>query len=86
MSVGIDKIETTARYAGYEVCIIDVNEYQDFPIANVFSLGEPFPNGKYDTDVLVELLRNVELGKCTCNPAGGDACLSCRIKDILGRI
>ena len=84
--IQVDAIETTAKYLEYKVCVTEVSDNVDFPIANVFSLGEPFPNGKYDTDVLVELLRNVELGECTCNPAGGDACLSCRIKDAMGRI
>ena len=82
----MDEIETTARYAGYEVCIIDIYEDRDFPIASVFSIGDPFPNDRYSIDVLVELLQDVKLGECTCNPAGGDACLSCRIKDAMGRI
>jgi len=84
--IQVDAIETTAWYLGYQVCITEVYEDQDFPTANVFSLNGEFPNGKHDTNVLIEQLRDIKLGECTCNPAGGDACLSCRIKDILGRI
>jgi len=82
--MNLEQMETTATYYHRKVIVNDVYWKDKFLMAKIWiPYEDPFPNGEYNAEVLVENLSNIRYGECDSDALDTYECDNCRIRRII---